>query len=78
MLLELYVTRKQHIEIYESKDKMTKNGLDVNIFFVKKIIKAIRKEKYEAYIGKFEKFDVYVKRLSPRLIHKLVMRSKVR
>ena len=32
----------------------------------------------EAYIGKFEKFGVYVKRLSPRLIHQLVMRSKVR
>ena len=59
------------------QDEMTENGLDVNVF-AKKMIKAIRKEKYEAYIGKFEKFGVYVKRLSPRLIHKLVMRSKVR
>lgn len=59
------------------QDDMTENGLDVNIF-VKKMIKAIRREKFEAYIGKFEKFGVYVKRLSPRLIHKLVMRSKVR
>ncbi|MCD2259081.1 SDR family oxidoreductase [Psychroserpens luteolus] len=59
------------------QDEMTENGLDVNVF-VKKMIKAIRKEKYEAYIGKFEKFGVYVKRLSPRLIHKLVMRSKVK
>ncbi|EDP70590.1 oxidoreductase [Flavobacteriales bacterium ALC-1] len=59
------------------QDDMTENGLDVNVF-VKKMIKAIRKEKYEAYIGKFEKFGVLVKRLSPRLIHKLVMRSKVR
>lgn len=60
-----------------SQDVMTENGLDVNIF-VKHMIKAIRKEKFEAYIGKFETFGVYVKRLSPRLIHKLVMRSKVR
>lgn len=59
------------------QDEMTENGLDVNVF-VKRMIKAIRKEKFEAYIGKFEKFGVYVKRLSPRLIHKLVMRSKVR
>lgn len=59
------------------QDDMTENGLDVDVF-VKKMIKAIRKEKFEAYIGKFEKFGVYVKRLSPRLIHKLVMRSKVR
>jgi len=59
------------------QDEMTENGLDVDVF-VKKMIKAIRKEKYEAYIGKFEKFGVLVKRISPRLIHKLVMRSKVR
>ena len=59
------------------QDQMTENGLDVNIF-VKKMIKAILKEKYEAYIGKFEKLGVFVKRISPRLLHKLVMRSKVR
>ncbi len=59
------------------QDEMTENGLDVKVF-VKKMIKAIQKEKYEVYIGKFERFGVYVKRLSPRLIHKLVMRSKVR
>ena len=59
------------------QDDMTENGLDVDVF-VQKMIRAIRKEKYEAYIGKFEKFGVYVKRLSPRLIHKLVLRSKVK
>ncbi|WP_299274989.1 SDR family oxidoreductase [uncultured Psychroserpens sp.] len=59
------------------QDDMTENGLDVDVF-VQKMIKAIRKEKYEAYIGKFEKFGVYVKCLSPRLIHKLVLRSKVK
>lgn len=59
------------------QDEMTEKGLDVDVF-VKKMISAIRKEKYEAYIGKFERFGVYVKRLSPRLIHQLVMRSKVK
>ena len=59
------------------QDEMTQQGLDVNVF-VKKMVKAIRREKYEAYIGKFEKFGIYVKRLSPRLIHKLVSKSKVK
>ena len=59
------------------QDDMTQKGLDVEVF-VKKMMKAIRKEKFEAYFGKFEQFGVYVKRLSPRLIHYLVMRSKVR
>ena len=59
------------------QDEMTANGLDVDVF-VGKMIKAIQKEKYEAYIGKFEAFGVYVKRLSPRLIHWLVSRSKVK
>ena len=59
------------------QDDMTENGLDVNVF-IKKMINAIQKEKFEAYIGKFEAFGVYVKRLSPKLIHKLVLRSKVK
>lgn len=59
------------------QDEMTENGLNVDVF-VRKMIKAIRNERYEAYIGKFERFGVYVQRLSPRLIHWLVMRSKVR
>ncbi|MCL4124022.1 UNVERIFIED_CONTAM: hypothetical protein GTU68_042571 [Idotea baltica] len=59
------------------QDDMTENGLDVNVF-VKRMIKAIRKEKFEAYIGNFEKFGVYVKRLSPKLIHMLTLRSKVK
>jgi short-subunit dehydrogenase len=59
------------------QDEMTEQGMDVNVF-VKKMIRAISKEKYEAYIGQFEKFGVYVKRISPKLIHRLVMRSKVK
>lgn len=59
------------------QDDMTENGLDVNKF-AKKMIKAIKSEKFEAYIGGFEAVGVFVKRLSPRLLHKLVLRSKVR
>ena len=59
------------------QDEMTEQGMNVDDF-VKRMIKAIRKEKYEAYIGNFEKFGVYVKRLSPRLIHWLVSRSNVK
>jgi len=59
------------------QDDMTQKGLDVDVF-VKKMISAIRKEKFEAYIGKFEKFGVYVQRLSPKWIHSMVLRSKVR
>ncbi|TYA59133.1 SDR family oxidoreductase [Formosa maritima] len=58
------------------QDEMTENGLDVDVF-VKRMLKAIRKEKYEAYIGKFEAFGVYIKRFFPKLLHKLVLRSKV-
>ncbi|GGG45272.1 SDR family oxidoreductase [Bizionia arctica] len=58
------------------QDNMTENGLDVDIF-VKRMLKAIRKEKFEAYIGKKEVFGIYVKRISLRLLHKVILRSNV-
>jgi short-subunit dehydrogenase len=59
------------------QDEMTEQGLDVNVF-AKRMLKAIAKRKFEAYIAKFEKIGVYVKRLSPKLLHYLVLRSKVK
>ena len=59
------------------QDDMTENGLDVNIF-VKRMIKAMRKEKFEAYIGKFETKGIYLKRFFPKLLHKFVLKSRVR
>jgi short-subunit dehydrogenase len=59
------------------QDEMTEKGLHVDVF-TKKMLQAIRKEKFEAYIGKKERFAIYLKRISPRLLHKLVLRSKVR
>ena len=59
------------------QDSMTENGLQVDVS-TKKMIRAIQKEKFEAYIGKKETLGVYLKRISPRLLHKMVLRSKVR
>lgn len=59
------------------QDEMTQKGLEPSVF-VNRMLKAIRKEKMEAYIGKFEKFGVLVKRISPKLLHKLILKSKVR
>ncbi|MDO6596909.1 SDR family oxidoreductase [Oceanihabitans sp. 2_MG-2023] len=59
------------------QDEMTEKGLPVAVF-TKKMLQAIRKEKFEAYIGKKERFGIYLKRISPKLLHKLVLRSKVR
>lgn len=59
------------------QDEATANGLSVEAF-CKRMIKAIEKEKYEAYIGRKEILGVYLKRLSPKLLHRFVLRNKVR
>src|SRR5690554_408426 len=58
------------------QDSMTENGLQVDVF-VKRMLKAIRKEKYEVYIGKKEVLGVYLKRFFPKLLHRLVLKSRV-
>lgn len=60
-----------------TQDEATNNGLDADVF-AQRMIKAIRKEKFEAYIGKFEKIGVLVKRISPKLLHRITLKSKVR
>ena len=59
------------------QDEMTENGLPVDVF-VKRMVRAIEKEKYEAYIGKREVIGVYLKRLFPKLLHELVLKSRIR
>lgn len=59
------------------QDSMTEKGLDVTVFTTR-MIKAIKKEKFEVYIGQFETLGVYVKRMSLRLLHHLILRTKVR
>lgn len=58
-------------------DVATKNGLSPQVF-AKKMVKAIEKEKFEVYIGRKEVVGIYLKRFFPKLLHKLVLRSKVR
>lgn len=58
------------------QDVATQNGLDVNVF-AKKMIRAIERKKFEAYIARKERIGVYL-RLFPKLLHKVVLRSTVR
>lgn len=59
------------------QDEATKNGIEVNDFAIR-MLKQIEKEKSEAYIGGKETKGIYLKRFFPKLLHKVVMKSKVR
>ena len=61
----------------EALDKATENGLSVDEFS-KRMLKAISKQKFEAYIGKKETIGVFLKRFFPKLLHKTVIKSNVR
>ncbi len=61
----------------EEEDSATANGLPVSIF-VKKMLKAIQRKKFEAYIGRKELMGVYLKRFFPKLLHRVVLHSTVR
>jgi len=58
-------------------DSATKNGLTPEVF-AKKLLKAVRQEKQEVYIGGFkEKLAVYVKRFFPKLLSKMIRKLAV-
>ena len=57
-------------------DPATKNGLDVSSF-CRKAIQALDAKVWESYFGR-KKFGVYLKRLSQKALHALVIRSNVR
>ncbi len=59
-----------------TQDKATQNGLSVETF-AKKMIRAIEKEKFEAYIARKERMGIYL-RFFPRLLHKIVLKSTVK
>ena len=63
--------------IYNHQDKKTEDGLDVQNFS-RRMIRAIEKEKFEAYIGGKEAKAVYLKRFFPKLLHKVILKSQVR
>ena len=60
-----------------TQDSATQNGLPVNVF-AKRMITAIQKQKFEAYIGRKEVLGVYLKRFFPKFLHWYVLRSTVR
>jgi short-subunit dehydrogenase len=58
-------------------DAATQNGMLTSVF-AKKFVKAVESEKFEAYIGGKEIMGVYLKRIFPKWLHYLVLKSKVR
>lgn len=50
------------------------NGLPVAVF-ARKMIRAIERQKYEAYMGKKEVMGIYLKRFFPKLLHRIVLKS---
>lgn len=58
-------------------DEATKNGMPVTEL-AKKMVRAIERDKMEAYIGRKEILAIYIKRFFPRLLHKIVLKSEVR
>lgn len=61
----------------QQEDEATKNGMQVERC-AEEIISAITKKKFEVYIGGKEKYAVYLKRLFPKLLHRVVLNNKVR
>lgn len=61
----------------QTQDRATENGLSVEEFS-KRMLKAITKEKFEAYIGKNEVLGIYLKRFFPKFLHRYVLRSTIR
>ncbi len=61
----------------DKNDPGTENGIPAELF-AKKMIKAIERKKFEAYIGRKEIMGVYVKRFFPRMLHRMVLNSKVK
>uniref|UniRef100_UPI00404A8E65 SDR family oxidoreductase n=2 Tax=Gelidibacter sp. TaxID=2018083 RepID=UPI00404A8E65 len=63
--------------LQKTQDKATEKGLAVDDF-AKRMIKAIERETFEAYIGRKEILGVYLKRFFPKFLHKFVIKSQVR
>lgn len=60
----------------EKNDSATAQGLPADVF-ARKMIRAMQRKKYEAYIGGREVQGIYLKRFFPKLLHRVVMRSQV-
>ena len=58
------------------EDSATANGMSTKILS-HKIIRAIEKRNFEVYLGGKETFAIYLKRLFPKLLHRVVLKSEV-
>jgi short-subunit dehydrogenase len=58
------------------QDQATQNGMAPDRF-ARKMLRAIEKRSWEAYIGGREVSGVYLKRLFPKFLHRVVLRSQV-
>lgn len=58
----------------DKQDEENQNGLFPNVLALK-LIRAIERKKFEAYIGGKEVLGIYLKRFFPKLLHCLVLRS---
>jgi len=59
-----------------TNDDATAKGLTPDVFAAK-MIRAMKRKKFEAYIGGGEVKGIYLKRFFPKLLHQVVMRSQV-
>jgi len=57
-------------------DQATSKGLSPEDF-ANRMVKAVHKKKFEAYIGGKEVKGIYLKRFFPKLLHKVVLKSEV-
>ena len=62
--------------LQQKQDQATAKGMDADIF-AKKMLRAIEKKKWESYIGGRETSGIYLKRFLPKVLHRVVLRSKV-
>ena len=46
-------------------------------WYAKKMLRVIEKKKWESYIGGRETSGIYLKRFLPKVLHRVVLRSKV-
>ncbi len=58
------------------QDQATDKGMDPDRF-ARKMLRAIEKRSWESYIGGREVSGVYLKRFFPKLLHRVVLRSRV-
>ena len=58
-------------------DLATRKGLKVEDF-ARKMVRSVDQKKWEVQFGKKELLGVYLKRLSNKLLHSVVIRSNVR